>query len=105
VKVIYAEQAREDLQGIRRRSREQWGAEHSARYQQLLKTRIRQLRFFPYLGQTLPHFGGARQLVINHHLAIYRVEGNQVLVLRIVHGRMNLMVDNLESLSIELEGE
>ena len=105
MKVIYAEQARNDLQNIRRHSRERWGAEHSARYQQLLKIRIRQLKFFPLLGETLPDFGEARRLVINHHLAIYRVEGNQVLVLRIVHERMSVEINDLESQSIEKDGE
>jgi toxin ParE1/3/4 len=105
VKVIYAVQASNDLRSIRRHSREQWGAEHSARYQQLLKARIRQFRTFPCLGQTLPSLGGVRQLVINHHLAIYRVEENQIVVLRIVHERMNVIIEDVESISADMEGE
>ena len=90
MRVVYSARAREDLRDIRRRSQEHWGNVQSVRYQSRLKDRIRQLRLFPNLGPAWDGpLDGVRQLVIEHHLALYLVGPHQITVLRIVHEKMH----------------
>ena len=105
MKVILSPRAVRDLRDIRRRSRLDWGAAQSTRYHQQIWSRLHQLENHPYIGQIRDDLGDTRQLVTSHHLALYRIEEDRIVVQRIVHERMSVEIDDLESLSIELEGE
>jgi toxin ParE1/3/4 len=105
VKVVLSLRASRELRDIRRRSRLDWGSEQATRYYQHIWSRLHQLENHPYLGQVRDDLDGTRQLIAGHHLALYRIEENRIVVQRVVHERMSVEIDDLESPSIELEGE
>ena len=103
MKVVLSPRALEELRDIRRRSRLDWGAAQSTRYHQRIWSRLHQLEEHPYLGHVRSEFGDTRQLIVGHHLVLYRVEADRIVIQRIVHERMNVEIDDLESLSAETE--
>jgi toxin ParE1/3/4 len=105
MKVILSPRALRELRDIRRRSRLDWGADQATRYHQRIWVRLHQLENHPYIGQIRDDLGGTRQLVAGHHLALYRVEEDRIVVQRIVHERMRVQIADLESPSFEMEGE
>lgn len=105
MKVELSPRAVRDLRDIRRRSRLDWRAAQSTRYHQQIWSRLHQLEKHPYIGQVRDELGDTRQFGAGHHLALYRIEEERIVVQRIVHERMSVEIDDLESPSIELEGE
>jgi len=61
-----------------------------------IDARLQQLSLLPSSGPTrddLP--AGTRHLVIGNLLAFYRVEGDSVLILRVMHGKRNITEEDL----------
>jgi toxin ParE1/3/4 len=52
---------------------------------------LRRLTDFPYTGRERDEFGPAiRSLVVRSYLVFHRIEGNDIVVIRVVDGRMDL---------------
>ena len=82
--------ARRDLRGIDRYTREEWGREQADRYGASLDAAFDRLAAYPALGQDRPSAGlGVRTLLVERHLVMDRVVPEGVLILRMVHLKMN----------------
>ena len=98
MKIVYTEQARHDLRAIRNYGRISWGQARATEYQTVVRSRIRQLASFPELGPVrLDLDGPMRQLVVERHVILYRIEGPNVVIDRIVHERKAISLDALTS--------
>ena len=58
-----------------------WGADNQRDIINFYGPVFASSKFFPYSGKLRVSFGEARQLVIGHHLAIYRIEEERIVVL------------------------
>ena len=66
-------------------------------FERLLRARLRNLGDFPALGVPRPEYGtNVRCLIVKSLLILYRVEGEQVILLRAIDGRMCLDARLLE---------
>ncbi len=74
-------------------------AQHSPRYAQRMVDRITarsiQLATFPKSGSTLPEFEseGIRQVIEGNYRLVYRIIGNEVRVLAVVHAAQQSVID------------
>ena len=82
--------AKRDLREILSQSRKDWGGDLAARYGAAvadgLKRIARHPDRFPAVGDSHP---GLRRLRIGRHLVFYREEADAVIVIRILHERMD----------------
>ena len=91
VRVLLTPEADDDLKDIRAYSMEQWGSDQADQYETLLFSKLALLEQNPQLGVSPPGMGpGVRVLRIEQHNALYRVESDRILVLRVVHVRRPL---------------
>lgn len=79
-----------DLLGIRSQSAERWGEEQAERYSARLLEGVRNIRRHPdrhpVVGANWP---GMRRLRIGSHILFYREETYAIIVIRILHERMD----------------
>ena len=88
--------ARRDLRGIDRYTREEWGREQADRYNAALDAAFDRLAEYPELGQERPTAkAGVHIFPVERHLVVYRPEPGGILVLRVVHQKMNVATLNL----------
>ncbi len=53
--------------------------------------RINQLQDFPNLGPSRPDIGdGARSLTVGNYLVLYRISGDDIVIVRVVQGNRDL---------------
>lgn len=82
--------ARADLAAIDEYSTDQFGDEVAAIYSRGFKAVFDQLRRHPRLGEAKPKLGkGIRQITHRQHRIFYRVEGDVVQIVRVVHHAMD----------------
>ncbi len=83
-------QARRDITGIRAYSRQQWGEQQANAYSATLARGFEALRDNPDLGVTRDDLApGIRSLLVEQHRIIYRIKGDVIRVLRVVHYRQD----------------
>ena len=83
--------ANEDLKDIFAFSERQWGRGQAERYQSLLFSKLALLAEQPYLGLRIPEMNReVRVLRISQHNALYSIEADRILVLRLFHNRQQL---------------
>lgn len=91
MRVSLTDDASEDLADIYAYSEQQWGTDQAVRYQTLLFTRLALLGGQPLLGSQIPAMSrDVRVLRIGQHNALYSVEPDRILVLRLLHVRQQL---------------
>jgi toxin ParE1/3/4 len=70
-----------------------WGAEQATSYQRGIEDAFERLLDHPELGVAREDIAsGARVLIVNHHRIIYRFTDAQVMILRVLHERMDLRI-------------
>ena len=79
------------MASIARESQRQWGTEQQAKYIGELNRRIGSLAERPQSGQAYgPGRPGLRRLHVGSHVVFYRFDDVAVLVVRVLHQRMDL---------------
>ncbi len=89
-RLVLTELAAGDLKSIQRYSLEQWGAEQMTAYEDAIHHALDTLRDQPYLGRNRDDLlTGLRSLGIASHTIFYRIEGDNLVVQRILHQRLD----------------
>lgn len=89
VDVLVTAAARRDLRDAWFWGVETWGIGQADRYSAKLEAGLLRLADHPCLGPKSDIAPGLRRLIVEHHVAYYRVEPAAVLVLRVLHGAMD----------------
>jgi toxin ParE1/3/4 len=83
--------AAQDLDDIFDYSAEVWGIERTILYIRALQAAMERLLLFPELGRSIHEVRpGVRLLPVESHLIIYRLRGEAIDVVRILHQRMDI---------------
>jgi len=91
MRLIVTDAARADLKEIARYSGREWGAARKQRYMQLMRDRFRELLRSPDLGPARDELGAChRGLVAGSHVIFYRRVRGQIVVMRVLHQRMDV---------------
>jgi toxin ParE1/3/4 len=86
-----ARRAVTDLLEIVRYTKQKWGQEQAQRYREELDLALQQLSLTPDLGRRREEIvPGLRSYPVAQHVAFYVPRKSTVLVLRILHPRMNV---------------
>jgi len=68
----------------------EWGVDQARSYQEAVLRSIQQLANHPGLGVAAAHLGrGQRVLRVRQHLAYFRVTEDEVVVIRVMHHKMD----------------
>ncbi len=79
-----------DLEGIWRYTVEQWGLAQAERYLDALNASFDALAHAPQSAPPCEHIRpGYRRQVVEHHAVYFRVEAGAVIVVRLLHQRMD----------------
>jgi len=82
--------ARRDLEGIWRYSAQQWGTTQAGRYLDTLNAAFESLAQAPRSGSACDHIRpGYRRQWVEQHGVYYRIVNDSVVVVRILHERMD----------------
>lgn len=93
-RLVVTQGARKNLQHIGRYTRQHWGPDQRERYLRNLEQAMERIRGFPDLGRVRDEVGvGVRSYVCADHVIYYRVDADTVIVLRILHVRMDTPTD------------
>lgn len=89
-RLIYRAAATADLRGIARSTRARWGDEQASSYVSAIRSSIKSLdefdRRFPEAD--VGH-RGLRKMRSGHHMVFYRVNGDSIEIVRVLHERMD----------------
>lgn len=104
MRVVLTAAADADLAAIARSAELGWGIAQKRRYLDLFFGAFVRLRANPLLGPSRDDLKpGFRALVVGRHLVVYRIDGKEIRVLRVLHGSMDVQAhfetdrDELES--------
>jgi toxin ParE1/3/4 len=90
--VVISPEARRDIRSILRYTLRDWGIEKRDAYASRLKKSIDELSVFPMIGIARDDVAqGLRTLKSGHHLIYYRLDGESVIIVRVLHERMDAM--------------
>jgi toxin ParE1/3/4 len=78
-----------DMRAIFKTSLRTWGVFQAEMYLRSLSGAVENLREFPDMGKVLP-IRDYRALNIGHHFIIYRVTGERLHVVRVLHESMDI---------------
>lgn len=79
-----------DLNGVQRFTVQRWGQAQAERYGDKLTSAMMRLIRFPELGAVYSNPGsGLRRMLVGKHFVFYRITGEDVIVVRVLHERMN----------------
>ena len=79
-----------DLLEIVRYTHQRWGAAQARQYREELELALQRLSLSPELGRKREALApGLRSSPVAPHVAFYIQRGNKVIILRILHARMN----------------
>lgn len=80
-----------DLEGIWRYTVQRWGTAQAERYLDALNARFEGLAQAPRSAPACDHIRpGYRRQAVEHHVVFYRLEGDTVIVVRVLHERMDV---------------
>ena len=89
--VRFTPAALRDLENIWNYTTQQWGEEQAVRYLDALNTGFEALAVTPLSGSTCEHIRvGYRRLRVERHSLYYRIESTLVIVVRVLHERMDV---------------
>lgn len=90
-RLFVADRAKADIHSLREYTEAQWGIEQQRRYLHGLFDRMRQLRHHPRLGRPRDDLrAGLRSLISGSHMIYYRETEDLVVILRVLHVRMDV---------------
>ncbi|MDX2506402.1 MAG: type II toxin-antitoxin system RelE/ParE family toxin [Gammaproteobacteria bacterium] len=82
--------AKEDLKGIWRYTYKHWGERQADKYLNELGHAIDRLVNNPEIGISCPYVNAEyRQYSIKHHIIFYRIEETAIVIVRVLHERMD----------------
>ena len=88
--ISLAPRAQDDIVGIAAYTLEHWGDPQMVRYVDDLHRRFAQLSQFPEAGRRRPDVGRRyRSVTQGSHVIFYRVTVEEVVIVRVLHGRMS----------------
>ncbi len=91
MRLALTEAAGADLAEIARSTEAGWGVAQKRRYLGLFFAAFVRLRTNPELGPARDDLKvGYRAIVVGRHLVVYRIESAEILVLRVLHGSMDV---------------
>ncbi|MGQ0741341.1 MAG: type II toxin-antitoxin system RelE/ParE family toxin [Alphaproteobacteria bacterium] len=91
MRLVISGAARDDLKSIARYSKREWGAARQKRYMAAIRDRFIELLRHPEMGTRRRDLGTAyRNLAVGRHVIFYRIAGNQIIVVRVLHQRMDV---------------
>ena len=80
-------EADQDIVEILQYTRETYGETQAGRYERDLNRAFNRLRSFPEIGRRSSEDGSEREVVVRHHIVVYRLFPQSLIVLRVVHVR------------------
>lgn len=90
MRLVVSRAARDDLKSIARYTLRTWGAAQKTKYLGAIQARFGLLRRRPKIGVPREDVSpGYRSLPVGLHLIFYRVAGDEIVILRILHRRMD----------------
>jgi toxin ParE1/3/4 len=91
--------AKIDIEDIHSFSVDRWGREQADRYRERLFSALTLLESQPFLGARVPEMSPeVRVLRVQQHNAVYRVERDSIVVMRVIHVRRVLPTLNPQEL-------
>jgi len=69
---------------------EKWGTKQADKYQDELYLKMQSLAANPNSGQSYPHRMGYKKSRVNRHLIFYKIDKDEIQVIRILHEKMNI---------------
>ncbi len=91
MKLIVSRSAQGDLEDIAKYTIEKWGQEQTDQYLDAIESHFRMLIANPHFGRSRPELRkGYRSLLAEHHLILYRLTEDCVIVLRVLHESMDI---------------
>jgi len=89
-RLLVSDAARADLKSIARYSEREWGNARKKQYLAAIRARFSALRHRPEIGVVRRDIGaGYRSLPIGRHLVFYRIGSDAVVIVRVLHQRMD----------------
>lgn len=86
----FSEDAEDDLRGILAYSLATWGELQRNIYAAALDAAFQDLLRFPESGRLRPdYFPGCRIRPIEQHVIYYRIDGDTIRIVRVLHGKMD----------------
>lgn len=83
--------ARGDLKAIARYTEKEWGGTRREQYLTAIRDRFSDLLTHPLLGTGRGDLApDCRSLLVGRHVIFYRVSGEEIVILRILHQRMDV---------------
>jgi toxin ParE1/3/4 len=88
--VVKSPLAKDDLKGIWHYSFNKWGEDKAAEYLRQLNARMQGLGNNPEIGRPRDYIRqGYRSIQVNRHIIFYRLQGQEIDIIRVLHERMN----------------
>ena len=88
--IIFSREAENDLEAIGRYGYETWGEAQVNRYNARILEMLQSLLIFPRMGAVHGDLAPqVRSIGVGHHRILYRVEAARIIVVRILHERMD----------------
>lgn len=88
--IVLTPQAKDDVVSIAAFTLDRWGDAQMVRYVDGLHGRFDHLARFPKAGRRRPDVGRSyRSVVQGSHVIFYRIRAKEVIIVRILHGRMS----------------
>lgn len=96
LRLAVTRRAANDLRTIRRYTRKHWGAAQASDYEEAIHVALETLREYPEIGKARDDLRpNLRSHPVLSHVIVYRVDGDTLNVLRIVHQRMDILRSHL----------
>lgn len=90
-RVTFSVPGRRDIRMILRRTVDTWGEDRGRAYKTLLDAAFLRLSEYPLLGRRRDDVRpGLRSIAVGQHIVLYRIEGEEVVVVRVEHGRRDI---------------
>lgn len=91
IEIVFRPEAEADIREISDYTEAQWGRQQARRYVETINAAIKQLSIFP--GQGTPIIGltsNYRKLTSGSHRIIYSADNAKLVIVRILHERMDI---------------
>jgi toxin ParE1/3/4 len=90
LKLVISPAAQQDLRDIHQFSLRTWGQAQSSEYLAQIKEQFWTLSTQPHIGVERPELAqGLRSIPVKNHILFYRVQNQQLEIVRVLHGRQD----------------